>query len=147
MFPREVRRISSIRRRISRLLGGLVRGGRRGPRAPTTLIAWAAVLFVAFIVGGGIYDLLDNPVTVLPGPYGGWITVHPYSGEQTLNESLVSMVLTLFMFSGLLVAYKSTQVVYDSRRANMMLIVGIAFILLGLAGSHYLMILKRTVAS
>lgn len=110
-----------------------------------TLIAWAVVLFTAFIAGGGIYDLLDDPLTIVPGPQGGWIAIHPYPGEQTLNESLVSMVLTVFMFGGMLIAYRSTQVTYDSKRANTMLIVGIALILMGLAGSHYLLILKRTV--
>ena len=110
-----------------------------------TLIAWAAVLFFAFAAGGGIYDLLDNPISIWPGA-GGWIAVHPYMAEQTLNESLVSMILTVFMFSGVLVAYKSTQVVYDSKKANTMLLIGIALVLMGLAGSHYLLILKRLAA-
>ncbi len=101
-------------------------------------------MFTAFLAGGGIYDMIDNPPTIFPGPQGGWITVHPYPGEQTLNESLVSMVLTLLMFGGMLVSYRSTKIVYDSKRANQMLILGIALILMGLAGSHYLLILKRT---
>jgi hypothetical protein len=112
-----------------------------------TLIAWAVVLFSAFIAGGGIYDLLDDPLTIIPTSSGGWIAIHPYSGEQTLNESLVSMVLTVVMFGGVLIAYRSTQVTYDSKRANTMLIVGIALILLGLAGSHFLLILKKAAGS
>lgn len=66
-------------------------------------------------------------------------------GEQTINESIVSMVLTLFMVGGLIVSYRSTQVTNDTKKANSMLAIGIALILLGLAGSQYLMILKRTI--
>lgn len=110
-----------------------------------TLLIWAVVIFSAFMAGGGIYDLLDNPLSIVPGPGGGWIVVHPYAGEQTLNESLVSMILMGFMFAGMLSSYLSTKVPYDQKRANTMLIIGIALILLGLSGSHWLLILKRTV--
>lgn len=102
------------------------------------------ILFTAFIAGGGIYDLLDNPPSLYP--LGNrWVAVHPFQGEQTINESIVSMVLTLFTVGGLIVSYRSAKITNDSRQANMMLIIGIALILLGLAGSHYLLILKRTV--
>jgi hypothetical protein len=137
--------ISSITRRIKRLLDGLGRRGRRRPRVSMKLVAWVVVIFSAFIAGGGIYDLLDNPPTIISGSQGGWVAVHPYAGEQTLSESFVSMFLTLFIFAGMLVAYKSTQVAYDSRRANTMLVIGLALILLGMAGSHYLLILRRLV--
>lgn len=109
-----------------------------------TLVAWVVVVFSAFIAGGGIYDLLDDPITLFPSAGGGWLAVHPYMGEQTLNESLVAMILTFFTFVGMLVSYRSTKIAYDRRRANMMLVLGISLVLMGLAGSHYLMILKRT---
>lgn len=111
---------------------------------PVSLIISAMALFVAFIAGGGIYDLVENPPAIIPSPGGGWIAINPFLGEQTLNESLVSMVLILTMFIGMFIAYKSTKVTYDYKRANTMLILGISLILLGLAGGHYLMILKRT---
>lgn len=122
------------------------RGGRRRPRISMTLVAWAAVLFCVFIAGGGVYDLIDNPGSMVVNPWTGrFSSIDWRSGEQTLNESLVSMALTMFMFAGLLVAYRSTQIVYDQKRANMMLVLGVTLILLGLAGSHYLFILRRTV--
>lgn len=126
------------------MLDGLERRTRRGPKISTTAIAWAAIVFCVFIAGGGIYDLLDDPITLFPGAGGGWLAIHPYTGEQTLNESLVSMILTFFTFAGLLVSYRSTKVAYDRRKANMMLLLGIALVLMGLAGSHFLLILKRT---
>ena len=102
------------------------------------------ILFTAFIAGGGIYDLLDNPPSLYPVGTR-WGAVHPFQGEQTINESIVSMTLTLFMVGGLIVSYKSAKVTNDSKRSNTMLIIGISLILMGLAGSHYLLILKRTI--
>jgi hypothetical protein len=102
------------------------------------------ILFTAFIAGGGIYDLLDNPPSLYPVG-NRWVAVHPFQGEQTINESIVSMTLTLFMVGGLIISYRSAKVTNDSRRANTMLIIGISLILMGLAGSHYLLILKRTI--
>jgi hypothetical protein len=49
------------------------------------------------------------------------------------------------MVGGLIVSYKSAKVTNDSKRANTMLVIGIALILMGLAGSHYLLILKRSI--
>ena len=127
------RLISDLRHRKTRL------------RVPIALVTASIVLFTAFIAGGGIYDLLDNPITILPGPKG-WISIHPYMSEQTLNESILSMIFTILVFAGLLSSYRSTQVAYDPKRATTMLILGIALILLGLSGSHYLLILKRMAA-
>jgi hypothetical protein len=110
------------------------------------MVAWTIILLTVFISGGGMYDILDDPPVLFPGPQGGWIAIHPYMSEQTLNESLVSMILTFFMFGGMLAAYRSSQVTYDTKRANTLLILGIVLIVLGFVGSHYLIILKRGAA-
>jgi len=140
-----VRGISSIVRRLRRFVDDLKYGSRGRPRAPVALITVIVVLFAVFIAGGGIYDILDNPPAILPGP-NGWLAVHPYAGEQTLNESILSMVFMVFIVAGLYSAYSGTQVTYDSKKATSMLVMGIALILIGLSGSHYLIILKRIVA-
>ncbi len=98
-----------------------------------------------YIAGGGIYNLLDDPASILPGPGGTWLAIHPYAGEQTLNESIVAMFLNGCMIGGLLIAYKSSKETRDSKKANYMLVIGLALVLLGLAGSYYLVNLKRTV--
>ena len=105
----------------------------------------AFVIFSLYIAGGGIYNLLDNPASIVPGPGGTWLAIHPYAGEQTLNESIVAMFLNGCMFGGLLIAYKSGRETRDSKKANYMLIIGLAMVLLGLAGSYYLVNLKKTV--
>ena len=88
---------------------------------------------------------MDDPPAILPGPGGTWIAIHPLAGYQTLNESIVAMFLSASMIVGLIVSYRSTRVTGDIKKANYMLILGIALIIMGLAGSHYLLILKRTV--
>jgi len=113
-----------------------------GIKMPLRLLTVAVVLFSIFIVGGGIYDVLTNPPAIRR--WGtGWTAIEPFSDEQTLSESLVSMILAGLTFAGLLVSYRSTQVAYDRRKANTMLLGGIALIVLGLAGSYYLIFLKR----
>lgn len=148
MSPKgEFTKMSSVSRRIKKFFSNLGKGPEYGQKAPMRLIAIAAVIFCIFIIGGGIYDLLENPPSILPGPGGSWIAIHPYMGEQTLNESFVNMVLNALTFVGMILALKSTQIVYDSKRANTMLIISLALILLGSAGNHFLMVLKRNVAS
>ncbi len=140
---RRQREISSIGRRIRRFLDNLSRGGVRAPKSLKTLTLAAFVIFCVFIAGGGIYDLLDDPLSIVPGPGGTWLAIHPYMGEQTLNESVVAMFLNGCTFGGLLIAYKSSQETRDSKKANYMLVIGLILVLIGLAGSHYLLNLKK----
>ncbi|MBQ03426.1 hypothetical protein CL673_01765 [Candidatus Bathyarchaeota archaeon] len=119
--------------------------GKRGlPSVSPAVVSIIMILFTAFIAGGGIYDLLDNPPSLYPSG-NRWVAVHPFQSDQTINESIVSMLLTLFMVGGLIIAYKSTKVSNDSRKANSMVVIGITLILMGLAGSHYLLLLKSTI--
>lgn len=123
------------------MIGGLKHKSRTRIRVPLALVTASVVLFTVFIVGGGIYDLLDNPLAIVAGPQG-WISIHPLLSEQTLNESILSMILNILIFTGLFTSYRSTQIVYDSKRATTMLVLGIALILLGLSGSYYLVRIK-----
>lgn len=128
--------------RVKRLINRL--GYRKRVRVPMVLITGTIVLFTAFIVGGGIYNFLDNPPPVIWGPQGV-IAVFGSTNDQTQLESLMSMVFTVLIFIGLVSSYRSTRVVYDSRRATTMLFLGIILVLLGLSGSYFLLILKRSV--
>ncbi len=132
----EARDISSIGRRARRLL----RDGAR-LKMPVTLMTVAVVLFSIFVAGGGIYDILVKPPAIL-GSGDAWTAVDPRSDQQTLSESVVSMFLTGTTFLGLLVSHRSAQVAYDRKKANIMLLMGISLIVLGLAGSYYLILLK-----
>jgi len=125
------------------MISNLKHRSRTRPKVPLTLVTASVILFTVFIVGGGIYDLLDNPLVIVAGPQG-WIAIHPVLSEQTLNESFLSMIFNLLIFTGLFASYRSTQVAYDSKRATTMLVLGIALVLLGLSGSHYILRVKMS---
>ena len=110
------------------------------------LIKVALILFCVFIAGGGIYDLVDKPSALVVVPWTGQISsVHCDRGEQTLSESLSSMFFYLCMISGLIVSSKSSRVKDDQRKANLMLVAGMALVILGLAGCYHLIFLRRIV--
>ncbi len=110
------------------------------------LIKVALILFCVFVAGGGIYDLVEKPSFLVVNPWTGRISsIHYYRGEQTLSESLSSMFFYLCMISGLIVTSKSSQVKDDTRKANLMLVAGMALFILGLAGCYHLIFLRRNV--
>jgi len=132
-----------VERRIQRLSQDVRRRLKRFKlRVPQILLIFVFIIFATFIMGGGIYDLLEKPLSILPGPGGGWIAVHPQMHEQTVNESFLSMVFYLFIFSGFIFSYRSSQIRYDIRRSRMTFIIGIAILVVGILGNHYLLFLK-----
>lgn len=92
------------------------------------VIAFAAVGLCVFLLGGGVYDILEKPI--IGYPTGRTVlffyprTVH----EQVFLESLVTMIVYGIGVAGLLLAYQSTKYAYKSRQAFMLLLTGVAFI-------------------
>ena len=132
-FPLEEDIISSRRKRSR----------DSGFQVPKRLVVYGVVAFCIFIVAGGIYNILENPPTLIPGPGGRWITLHPYATDQTLYESVFVMITYTMMFAGMLLAYRSTKVAYNRRRANYLLIIGIGLVLAGYSGNWLILFMKR----
>ncbi len=101
------------------------------------------ILLVVFILGGGVYDIINTPSSTVATSSGTYTSISPYSGEQTINESIVAMFLYASGFLGLYLVYQSTQVLYDKSKANLNLMVGLALALIGVAGGYLLIFLKR----
>lgn len=118
------------------------RWGRLRLRVPQTPLILGIIVFATFIMGGGVYDILEKPYGIVPGSSGSWITIHPYLHEQTMNESLLSIIFYLFIFSGFILSYRSSQIRYDPRRSKMMLTIGLAILVIGVLGNNYLLFLK-----
>lgn len=132
-----------MERRVQRFHQNLSRRLRRFRlRIPQSLLIFGFIIFATFIMGGGIYNLLEKPYSILPGPGGGWIAVHPQMHEQTVNESLLSMIFYLFIFSGFILSYRSSQIRYDMRRSKIMLTIGLAILVIGVISCNYLLFLK-----
>ena len=101
------------------------------------------ILFILFILGGGVYDIIERPASAVATSSSTYSSISPYSGEQTINESIVSMFLYASGFTGLYLVSKSTQVLYNKSKANLNLMLGLALALIGFAGAYVLLVLKK----
>jgi hypothetical protein len=119
--------------RIRRGLGNvayrlrLVRApGAAGLKGSWTILLIAAIALATFFLAGGIYDLLEKPVSLLPrASQQGWTFIYPGGlGGQTLNESLLSAILYLIGLLGLYMLFRSTRFAYRPRNAYILLIIG-----------------------
>jgi hypothetical protein len=102
----------------------------RGPTArrvkpSTTVIMIAVLLFVGFVLAGGIYDILERPISLLPSPTGYYsVVIKGTLGQQTLNESLIAAFLYMLGVVGLYMLLRSTRYAYRPRNAYLLLILG-----------------------
>jgi hypothetical protein len=101
------------------------------------------VIFCLFVLGGGIYNILENPPTIIP-LQNGYSSIHPYMSDQTVTEGYVIMLTNAATVAGFYMAYRSTQVTYNRTSANRWLIVGIALIILGFGGNYIILQVKRS---
>lgn len=109
---------------------------------PKKYLQIGIVLFCVFIIGGGFYNLLENPPIAIP-LQNGVSSLHPYMSDQTVTEGYVIMLTNLFMVTGFWLTYKSSQVTYDKTTADRYLMLGIILIITGLAGNYGIINIKR----
>jgi len=108
---------------------------------PKKYISFAVVLFCLFILGGGIYNILEEPPSIIP-LQTGYSSLHPYLNEQTSTEGFVIMLINGFIILGFYMTYRSSQVAYNRTAANRWLMAGIALIILGFGGNYLILRLK-----
>ena len=109
---------------------------------PKKYLQIGVVVFCVFIIGGGFYNLLENPPIAIPLE-NGYSSLHPYMSDQTVTEGYVIMLTNLFMVIGFWLTYKSSQVAYDKTKADRYLIMGIILIIVGLSGNYAILNIKR----
>ena len=99
---------------------------------PTTFIVTAVGLsYAIFLFGGGLFTLINHPLTSYIGPGGSPIYfLYPDISNQFVADTLISVTLYALGFMGLLAIYQSTKSAYKPRQAYMLLIVGVALLLL-----------------
>ena len=94
----------------------------------TAVLAVAASLF---LLGGGIYDLMEKPLLAIVATGGRIITYYPYAlNEQFLIESIIVMVIYAIGVVGFLMTYQSTKYAYRSRQAYRLLLVGCVLVVI-----------------
>ena len=102
----------------------------RRMKPSTTVLALAVVLFVGFVLAGGVYDILEHPISLLPTSYGYSVVIQGTLGQQTLNESLIAAFLYFLGLAGLYMLLRSTRYAYRPRNAYLLLILGTITVLL-----------------
>ncbi|MCL1977958.1 MAG: hypothetical protein FWG55_07670 [Candidatus Bathyarchaeota archaeon] len=98
---------------------------------PSALII--TVIFIGyalFMFGGGLFTITSEGI--LPSLYyqNRFYFLYPSISDQFIADTVVSMMLYLMGFAGLLAVYQSTKSASKSRQAYMLMIVGISLILL-----------------
>ncbi len=97
-------------------------------------IAAIAMSAAIFLLGGGIYDSLMEPVAAIPLGSGRFLSFIPYQiHEQLLMGSLAVMILYALGTTGLLLIYRSTRYVRNPRQVSFLTKIGVAFILVSFA--------------
>jgi len=97
-------------------------------------IAAIAMSAAIFLLGGGIYDILMEPVAAIPLGSGRFLSFIPYQiHEQLLMGSLAVMIIYALGTTGLLLIYRSTRYVRNPRQVSFLTKIGVAFILVSFA--------------
>ena len=142
-------KLSKLPWRMQRFFGNLGYSLRflRSPstrrvKPSTTVLAIAVVLFVGFVLAGGVYDILEHPISLLPTSYGYSVVIQGTLGEQTLNESLIAAFLYFLGVVGLYMLLRSTRYAYRPRNAYLLLILGTLTVLVVVAYSTSLITTK-----
>ncbi len=135
--------------RIKRALGNMayslhLSGGpsTRRIKPSTTLTIVIALAIVGFILAGGVYDLLEHPISLLPTPTGYSVVISGTLGQQTLNESLIAGFLYMLGLGGLYMLLRSTRFAYRPRNAYLLLMIGTFTVLIVVYYSNALMSAK-----
>lgn len=101
-------------------------------RPSTFLLAAIAIGVSVFLLGGGIYDILEQPIVAFVTQSGRIIPYFPEAlNEQLLGESVASMILYSLGIVGLILLYQSTKYAYSPRNAFTMLLIGLVLFMIG----------------
>lgn len=121
----------------------------RAPRVrfvkpPLLIVTIILIAAAIFLLGGGIYDFVEKNVpAIIPGPGQRWTFFIKYNvSEQTLTESLYSMVFYGIGVIGCYLTFKSTRYAYRRRQAWILLSIGVSLILVAFLGCEWLLSLK-----
>jgi len=117
--------------RLQRFFGnvGYTMRSTRAPTArrikpSTTVLIIIVLAFVGFVLAGGVYDILEHPISLLPTSSGYSVLIKGTLGQQTLNESLIAAFLYFLGIAGLYMLLRSTRYAYRPRNAYLLLILG-----------------------
>lgn len=94
------------------------------------LVSAVAIGATLFFMGGGVYDLLVQPIIAYISQSGEVLAFYPGLNDQFVLGSLIVMILYALGVTGFLIAYRSTKYAYNPRQAYRFLLIGCAMILI-----------------
>jgi hypothetical protein len=109
---------------------------------PSSVLITIVVLGVAiFLFAGGVYDIINQP---LPAVYynSRFYFLYPSLSEQFVFDTVVSGILYVLGFVGLLAIYQSSKHAYNQRQAYMTMIIGATLLLIAYLFIEYFVRLK-----
>ena len=125
---------------MPRLLDRLknVRIPRVSLKPSTALVIVLLIAACIFTLGGGVYDIMENPIRVLPTPSN---PVFWFSGmtDQTFNESAYFIIFLIIGISGGYTTFISSRYAYRPREGRMLLLIGIAMMIIATVGSEVIL--------
>ena len=133
---------------MSKLLDRLkeVRFPKVSARPSIGVITLLVVVVTIFILGGGVYNVIEarlgKLITLLPTPsYPRFY----YQGmtDQTLNESVYFIIFLIMGVSGGYISYRSVLHAYRPREARMLLLIGIALMIVATIGAEAILTWKN----
>lgn len=124
--------MSKIRRRFASLGFSARKAYWKMVTAKPSIIIIAGVIvgISIFLLGGGVYDILQQPLLGIP--LGSRVLYfYPYTvHEQAILESFSVMISYFIGVLGILLMYQSTKYAYKPRQAFILLLLGAMFILI-----------------
>jgi hypothetical protein len=94
------------------------------------LIAVIVIAASIFLLGGGVYDMLEKPLLAIIQSSGAIIVFYPYDiNEQFVVESIDVMIGYAIGVAGLLLTYQSTKYANRPRQAYTFLLVGCVLVI------------------
>lgn len=99
-----------------------------------SIIMLSIVTLIIFILGGGIYDIMEQPLAVLPTP--GNPGYYPGITHQFLTESISFMFFLIIGISGGYISFRSIRYGYRPREAKMFLVIGVLMLFTAVIGSE-----------
>jgi hypothetical protein len=134
-----------VKKQASSLSFSLSRWFRRISTAkPSTFLITGVLMGVAvFLFGGGLYDIIVQP---LPSIYYGqrFYFLYPELSQQFLFDTVLSVMLYVVGFIGLLSIYQSSKHAYNPRQAYMTLMIGATLVIIAYIFIEYFIRLKLT---
>lgn len=101
-------------------------------RPPPILIAIILLLFVIFLISGGVYLTFTPRETIMPY-HRGLLVIYPGIHDQTLAEGIAVMLIYFLGTLGLILIHRSTKYRHNPRQAHMFIVIGITLLVVTLA--------------